>query len=234
MKAADSATTFAGAATVSGGLNVVGTNNTTSTLLLSNTAGSGNNWSLVPAYNAQTLAILADSTTVVTLNEDTSATFAGNINAVAGGINLGATGAANLLDDYEAGNWTPTIVGSTTAGTYTVTTGSSARYEKVGSLVHVGARLTFSAAGSGGGDAILGGLPFNYASGSLPSGTFLPSSVSLPIGTAGMCAVMLPTSSGAASTMSFTIGSDGAGAATILVTGISTSSTIYLNMTYRV
>ena len=226
--------TFAGAATVSGGLNVVGTNNTTSTLLLSNTAGSGNNWSLVPAYNAQTLAILADSTTVVTLNEDTSATFAGNINAVAGGINLGATGAANLLDDYEAGNWTPTIVGSTTAGTYTVTTGSSARYEKVGSLVHVGARLTFSAAGSGGGDAILGGLPFNYASGSLPSGTFLPSSVSLPIGTAGMCAVMLPTSSGAASTMSFTIGSDGAGAATILVTGISTSSTIYLNMTYRV
>jgi hypothetical protein len=168
------------------------------------------------------------------LEHDMNATFAGNIDAVAGGINLGATGSANLLDDYEHGEWTPTVVGSTTAGTYTVATGSSARYEKIGRLVHVGARLTFDAAGSGGGAIILGGLPFNYASGSLPSGTYLPNAVSLPIGDGGMCAVMLPVSSGADSRMVLSIGSDGAGASNVLVTGLTTSSQIYLDMTYRV
>ena len=185
------------------------------------------------AFMTHPSASNVDGSIALLLEHDMNATFAGNINAVAGGINLGATGAANLLDDYETGNWTPTIVGSTTAGTYTVATGSSARYEKVGSMVHVGARLTFSGASGGGGAAVLGGLPFIYASGSLPSGIFLPVSCTLPI-TDGVCCIMQPISSGADSRMVFSLGDGGAAASNILSTGISTSSTIYLNMTYRV
>ena len=230
--------TFAGAATVSGGLNVVGTNNTTSTLLLSNTAGTDNNWSFVPAYNAQTLSFLADSTTVLTLNEDKSATFEGtvtanntittiapdtdhnsleqvassttgavrqlfknsdnsknfelsgffssgseqlavqsktntiarffhgggttfegNINAVAGGINLGATGSANLLDDYEVGTWTPTVSyqsGSPSTG-YAAQLGN---YVKVGNQVTANIYIVTNAHTAGSGHLQITGFPF--------------------------------------------------------------------------
>ena len=172
--------TFAGAATVSGGLNVVGTNNTTSTLLLSNTAGTANNWSLVPAYNAQTLAIKADSTTVLTLNEDTSATFAGNINAVAGGINLGATGSANLLDDYEVGTWTPTV--SYTGGS--PSTGYSARignYVKVGDMVTANLYIVTNAHTAGTGNLQITGFPFR----SRPDNTYHAGTIGYLKGIAG-------------------------------------------------
>jgi len=54
---------------------------------------------------------------------------------LSGGAYLGGTGAANLLDDYEEGTWTPAYTG-TTGGvvTYGTQTGS---YTKVGNLVTV-------------------------------------------------------------------------------------------------
>jgi hypothetical protein len=57
---------------------------------------------------------------------------------LSGGVYLGGTVAANHLDDYEEGTWTPAIAGSTTAGTYTyeaVRTGG--KYTKVGNLVTI-------------------------------------------------------------------------------------------------
>ena len=158
---------------------------------------------------------------------------AGNINAVAGGINLGATGSANLLDDYEEGTWTPTLAGADTAGTYTVVTGTSAGYTKVGRLVHVGAKITLSAATGGSGVSILGGLPFNYASGSLPAGFISVSAVNLA--TANPASISLePTSSGAAATLVFRESKDNAAVASTPIGGFSTSSVIHINMTYRV
>ena len=55
---------------------------------------------------------------------------------VAGGINLGGTGSANQLDDYEEGSFTPTITG-TTSGTATGATGagSGGSYTKIGNTV---------------------------------------------------------------------------------------------------
>jgi len=54
---------------------------------------------------------------------------------LSGGVYLGGTGAANLLDDYEEGTWTPAYTGSTGgAVTYGTQTGS---YTKVGNLVTV-------------------------------------------------------------------------------------------------
>jgi len=56
---------------------------------------------------------------------------------VSGGVYLGGTGAANYLDDYETGTWTPVVgdaaSGGNTASSYTSQVG---RYVKVGSLVY--------------------------------------------------------------------------------------------------
>jgi hypothetical protein len=50
---------------------------------------------------------------------------------LSGGVYLGGTGAANQLDDYEEGTWTPAY--TPTTGTFTtITTASTGRYTKVG------------------------------------------------------------------------------------------------------
>ena len=59
----------------------------------------------------------------------------------------GDTAAANALDDYEEGTWTPTLsVESGTAPTHTVT---EARYTKIGRQVHAYAKVNISAVGAG-------------------------------------------------------------------------------------
>jgi hypothetical protein len=40
---------------------------------------------------------------------------------LSGGVYLGGTGAANLLEDYETGTWTPVLSKSTTAPSVTYT-----------------------------------------------------------------------------------------------------------------
>jgi hypothetical protein len=87
----------------------------------------------------------------------------GNIE-VSGGIYLGGTAAANLLDDYEEGTWTPAFTPASGAfGSigYTYNTGS---YTKVGRLVTVTGRLqvdgTAPTIGTATGNLLIGGLPF--------------------------------------------------------------------------
>lgn len=73
----------------------------------------------------------------------------------------GDTAAANGLDDYEEGTWTPT----TPTGSWTV---NEATYTKIGRLVYVRARVT---AGGSGASGDFGGLPFtvegSYGAGSV-------------------------------------------------------------------
>ena len=82
-----------------------------------------------------------------------------------GGITFnGDTAAANALDDYEEGNWTPTVH----QGGYGLTV-SMARYNKIGRQVTILADLTLTGSGNSS-DLIIGGLPFTnsylgYASG---------------------------------------------------------------------
>ncbi len=57
-----------------------------------------------------------------------------------GGVYLGGTGAANLLDDYEEGTWTATIADAPTGGNTTST--YTGRYRKIGTLVTVFCSLT--------------------------------------------------------------------------------------------
>jgi len=91
---------------------------------------------------------------------------------LSGGVYLGGTGAANKLDDYEEGTWTPTL---TTLGTdftsvsYTKQTG---KYTKVGRAVHVNGTIFTSGVtvGSASGDVVIGGLPFTGVSGDSMAG----------------------------------------------------------------
>jgi len=65
---------------------------------------------------------------------------------------------ANTLDDYEEGSWTPTVEGTSTAGT--VTYGLRAnKYTKIGNVVHISLYLGWSG-GTGTGNLKISGLPF--------------------------------------------------------------------------
>jgi hypothetical protein len=78
---------------------------------------------------------------------------------LSGGVYLGGTGAANKLDDYERGTWTPTFMNTGVTTAPSVTTG---RYTKVGDIVYVdyyASGITLDAAGS----MRMGGLPFTVA-----------------------------------------------------------------------
>ena len=60
---------------------------------------------------------------------------------LSGGAYLGGTAAANKLDDYEEGTWTPAIIGST-SGSITGFTVNEATYTKIGDTVRLSCYLT--------------------------------------------------------------------------------------------
>ena len=68
----------------------------------------------------------------------------------------GDTAAANALDDYEEGTFTPTFSGTTYGGA----TSNIGRYTKIGRLVHFDIFLYGASFSSSSGPAIIGGLPF--------------------------------------------------------------------------
>ena len=89
---------------------------------------------------------------------------------LSGGVYLGGTGAANKLDDYETGTWTPTALNYD--GTMTV---NSATYVKVGKLVTVKSSVSFDATADGSGVNI-SSLPFTTTGTAKANGGFVTSS----------------------------------------------------------
>lgn len=93
----------------------------------------------------------------------------GGVIQVSNGITFPATQSAssdaNTLDDYEEGTWTPTIIGSTTAGTVNYGGARNGRYTKIGRLVQFECYVTWSS-GTGTGSLRVSGLPFTTGSGS--------------------------------------------------------------------
>ena len=93
------------------------------------------------------------------------------------------TGTSELLDDYEEGTFTPTIVGSTTpgAGTYSAQVGF---YTKIGRQVTVYGRVAITNH-TGTGNMLIGGLPYalnlDYATGSIVGTNLLVNATSYPI-----------------------------------------------------
>jgi hypothetical protein len=89
---------------------------------------------------------------------------------LSGGVYLGGTGSANLLDDYEEGTWTPTLAfgGASTGITYTSRDG---HYIKIGKQVTLHGSIILSSKGSSTGAATIESLPFTV--GNNLSGTTL-------------------------------------------------------------
>ena len=79
------------------------------------------------------------------------------------GIYLGVNTAtaANLLDDYEEGTWTPTFTHGGSSVSYTLT---RANYTKIGRLVYVTMTGRYTGSSLTGGDLIGSGLPFTSSS----------------------------------------------------------------------
>ena len=77
-----------------------------------------------------------------------------------GGVYLGGTGAANYLDDYETGSWTPTIEGASSNPSISYGT-RNGRYIKIGDLVYATFFVKANTINSqGSGAALLSGFPF--------------------------------------------------------------------------
>jgi len=98
----------------------------------------------------------------------------GNTSATGTGIAFPATQSAssdaNTLDDYEEGDYTPTILDGVTSVSYSTQTG---RYTKIGNLVYVSARLIISG-GTTSGNVLTISLPFTVAS---TTNLFVPGAV---------------------------------------------------------
>ena len=75
------------------------------------------------------------------------------------GTSAGTYAAANTLDDYEEGTFTPNFGGATGNPTVTFVT-NEGYYRKVGDLVFVQGRMTLSSASGGSGSLEIDGLPF--------------------------------------------------------------------------
>ena len=124
----------------------------------------------------------ASDADAITIASDGKVTLAETV-TVSKGIKFPATQVAstdaNTLDDYEEGTWTPTVVGSTTAGTYETST-ASGFYQKIGRDVTVRAsvQLAGSISAGGTGSYLFGGLPFNIdVSDNAGAGSILADSV---------------------------------------------------------
>lgn len=132
--------------------------------------------------------------TVTGAFDDTQATVAYQNLQVSKGITFPATQVAstdaNTLDDYEEGTFTPTIVGTTTAGTGTYSL-QLGRYTKIGNRVYFTVNITWSAH-TGSGNLRVAGLPFtsNSTSNNLNALSVYPSNVTMTASNY-MCAYVL-------------------------------------------
>jgi hypothetical protein len=112
--------------------------------------GTGYNLALCPANGSVAIGHTSPSQALDVV---------GNIE-VSGGIYLGGTAAANLLDDYEEGTWTPEYEGATTAGSFTYDL-QSGYYTKIGNLVTATFFIrTDAIVSAAAGNLKIAGLPF--------------------------------------------------------------------------
>ena len=88
--------------------------------------------------------------------------------AVTGGIAIGGTGAANTLDDYEYGTWTPSLSNFSTSGTVTTV----GRYVKAGRMVTATGTMKAATSIAHDASALVSGFPFAGPLTDFGTGTF--------------------------------------------------------------
>jgi hypothetical protein len=121
--------------------------------LSGNASGTGNFTLASPNSSTDRTLTLPDATGTVVVSGASPAL---------GGVYLGGTGSANLLDDYEEGTWTPRIADFSTGSTLVSAGDYSGTYTKVGNTVILRCVIGATASLSGGTVAIWD-LPFVVA-----------------------------------------------------------------------
>jgi hypothetical protein len=130
-------------------------------------ATTGNILTLVQGSNTATASLTIDNTTgdlsVNAYNgsfNDVSIPYGGL--KVGTGVYIGGSAAANLLDDYEEGTWTPAITGASVSGTGQTYTTQQGRYTKIGNIVYVNLLIDASSIGTASGSMRVS-LPYTAA-----------------------------------------------------------------------
>jgi hypothetical protein len=145
-----------------------------------------------------------------------------------GGLKFPATQVAsadpNTLDDYEEGTWTPTIVGSSTAGTATYSV-QSGTYTKIGRQVTVTYEVSYSS-GTGTGNLRVASVPFAV------SGAYFYSTVDLV--NIVMSATSFPTAIIGGSKTVIEMYQTAMGGGTLTTIAYDAAGSIYGSITYTV
>jgi len=148
------------------------------------------------------------------------------------GTSAGVYNAANTLDDYETGTWTPTVFGGSTRGTYT-TSNIRAYYTKIGNQVTVWGQFGFSAASGGSGLGVISGLPFNYKANSAGVGAILVKNLNTSNATSNGISIQ-PSTSGSNTQLFLALTLDNASSEEVSITAFSISTFISFTFTYTV
>ena len=111
------------------------------------------NLNSIQPFNTNTNAFINNTVDLGT----SGATF--NEAYINGGVYIGGTGSANLLDDYEEGTWTPAY-GFLTSGATITYDKANGEYVKIGRQVIARFQIRTDAFSGGSGNAVLGNLPF--------------------------------------------------------------------------
>ena len=145
-------------------------------------------------YGSNTLSLKkSNGTSYVDFDTNLKATFAGDVTVGTGNLVIGTSGkgidfsadgnaagmTSEVLDDYETGTFTPTMLfgGASVGVTYSQQYGF---YTKIGDMVHCTIRLVLTAKGTSTGAATSGGLPFanKNTAGNYPTASMRLSGVS--------------------------------------------------------
>mgnify|MGYP001170792071 CR=1 FL=1 len=137
-------------------------------LAISAPSGNNSGITIISATNSNGTVAMADGTSgteaykgYLQYNHSSDAMFIGAGGSAiarfdAHGIKFGSdSAAANALDDYEEGTWTPTV----SSGTITLASNAS-EYTKIGDMVFAQTRITGFSGGTSGSQFVLGGFPY--------------------------------------------------------------------------
>ena len=132
---------------------------------MTSTFGSGYGWKVSSISSSGVHLVIGTRQNSADWTEVARFNSSGNLAFPSGqGIDFSATsgtGTSELFDDYEEGNWTPTLIGLT-SGSASITTVSVAKYVKIGRSVTIFTQLSGIRLDTDNisGNVAIGGLPF--------------------------------------------------------------------------